>query len=101
MTLSDQTTAIRNAMIAFRNGGSYGCERGTGEPLPLYRDIPKGEIFPAGALVLLSHKATIFKTAKLREQIHEGDSCIRTRWWIWIAWLWRRVNRVLPLSLGV
>ena len=48
MTLSDQTTAIRNAMIAFRNGGSYGCERGTGEPLPLYRDIPKGEIFPAG-----------------------------------------------------
>ena len=50
MTLSDQTTAIRNAMIAFRNGGSYGCERGTGEPLPLYRDIPKGEIFPAGAL---------------------------------------------------
>ncbi len=50
MTLSDQTTAIRNAMIAFRNGGSSGGERGTGEPLPLYRDIPKGEIFPAGAL---------------------------------------------------
>lgn len=50
MTLSDQTTAIRNAMIAFRNGGSSGGERGTGEPLPLYRDIPKGEMFPAGAL---------------------------------------------------
>lgn len=50
MTLSDQTTAIRNAMIAFRNGGSSGGERGTGEPLPLYRDIPKGEEFPAEAL---------------------------------------------------
>ncbi len=50
MTLSDQTTAIRDAPIAFRNGGSYSGERGTSEPLPLYRDIPKGEMFPAGAL---------------------------------------------------
>jgi hypothetical protein len=50
MTLSDQATAIRKAMIAFRNGGPSGGERGAGEPLPLYRDIPKGEMFPAGAL---------------------------------------------------
>ena len=52
-------------------------------------------------LVLLSYKAAIFRAAKLREQIHEGDLCIRTRWWIWIAWLWRRVNCVLLLSLRV
>ena len=50
MTLSDQTITIRDAVIAFRNGGSYGGERGTGEPLPLYRDIPIGETFPASAL---------------------------------------------------
>jgi hypothetical protein len=50
MTLPDQTIVLRDAMIAFRNGGSYGGERGTGEPLPLYRDIPKGETFPASVL---------------------------------------------------
>ena len=55
-------------------------------------------LFP---LVLLSHKAAIFRTAKFCEQIHEGDSRIGTGWWIWIAWLWRRVARVLPLLSGV
>ena len=52
-------------------------------------------------LVLLSHKAAIFRTAKFCEQIYEGDSRIGTGWWIWIAWLWRRVARVLPLLSGV
>ena len=56
--------------------------------------------FPA-CLVLLSHKAAIFRAAKIREQIHEGDSRLGTRWWIWIAWLWRGVARVLPLLSGV
>ena len=55
----------------------------------------------AVGLVLLSHKAAIFRTAKFCEQIHEGNSRIGTGWWIWIAWLWRRVARVLPLLSGV
>jgi len=52
-----------------------------------------------GRLVLLSHKAAIFLAAGICEQIHEGDSRTGKGWRAWIAWLWRRVNRVLqPLS---
>ena len=36
-------------------------------------------------LVLLSHKAAIFGTAKLCEQSHEGDSGIGTGLRLWIA----------------
>jgi hypothetical protein len=52
MTLPDQTIAIRDAMIAFKHASSRDRSNGpgTGEPLPLYRDIPKGKEFPAGAL---------------------------------------------------
>lgn len=42
-----------DAMIAFKNGRLQSPGKlmpGQGEPLPLYRDIPKGKEFPAGAL---------------------------------------------------
>jgi hypothetical protein len=51
--------------------------------------------FSNKVLFLLSHKAAIFKTAKICEQSHGGDSRTGTGWRAWIAWLWRRVGRVL------
>src|SRR5271165_3380237 len=52
MTLSDPAAAIRDAMIAFKNGQLHEQSSGTAsaDPLPLYREIPRGKAFPVDAL---------------------------------------------------